>query len=210
VKVLVLGATGETGLQLLTQARERGHDITVLVRHPERLGTGAAGLRVLTGDVTRDQRALAAAVRGQNAVVSALGVGKSLKSGGLIARAVPAILNAMQSEGVRRLVFTSAYGVGETWRDVPPLPRILIRLLLRDLYSDKRAGEAILRDSDLDWTLVYPTTLTNGHRTGRCQVGERLALRGIPKISRADLADFLLSQLDDHRFVRTGVLISNA
>jgi putative NADH-flavin reductase len=108
------------------------------------------------------------------------------------------------------LVFTSAYGVGETWRDVPLVPRILMRLLFRDVYSDKRAGEDVLRGSDLDWTLVYPTTLTNGPRTGRYRVGERLTLRGVPKISRADLADFLLSQLEDRHFIRKGVLISNA
>ncbi len=210
MKVLVLGATGGTGRQLLAQARERGHDVTVLVRHAERFGADAQGLRVLTGDVTSDRQALAAAVHNQDAAISALGVGKALRSGGLIARAVPAILHAMQAQGVRRLVFTSAYGVGETWRDVPIVPRILMRLLFQDLYSDKRVGDDLIQRSDLDWTLVYPTTLTNGPRTGRYQVGERLALRGVPKISRADLADFLLSQLDDRRFTRKGVLISNA
>lgn len=103
------------------------------VRRPERLATKPEQLRVFRGSVTDDAPALADAVRAQDAVVSTLGVGNSLKSSGLIARSVPAIVRAMESQGVRRLIFTSAYGVGATRRDVPLLPRIVMRLLLRDI-----------------------------------------------------------------------------
>jgi putative NADH-flavin reductase len=159
--------------------------------------------------VTDDGQALAAAVRGQEVVISTLGVGNSLKSHGLIARSAPAIVRAMESQGVRRLIFTSAYGVGATRRDVPLLPRILMRLLFRDLYADKEAGEEDLRRSGLDWTLVYPVTLTSGPRTGRYRIGERLTLHGFPRISRADVADFILTQIEDRTYVRKGVLISS-
>jgi putative NADH-flavin reductase len=145
-------------------------------------------------------------------VISALGVGSSLKSGGLIARSVPAIVRAMQTAGVRRLIFTSAYGVGETYRDLPLVPRMAIRTLLKDLYADKQVGEDELRrlGSDIEWTLVYPVTLTNGPRTGHYRAGERLTLHGLPRISRADVADFILSQMDDDRsYLRKGVLVSS-
>jgi putative NADH-flavin reductase len=208
-KILVLGATGGTGRQVVSQARQQGHEVTVLVRDPKRLTSAPESLRVFVGSVTDDREALAAATRGQDAVISTLGVGNSLKSSGLIARSVPAIVQAMQSSGVQRLIFTSAYGVGATLADVPLLPRMLMRLLFRDLYADKAAGEAILRRSSLAWTLVYPVTLTNGPRLGRYRVGERLALRGFPRISRADVADFLLKQVEDNRYLRRGVLISN-
>jgi putative NADH-flavin reductase len=132
-KILVLGATGGTGQQVVAQALQRGHDVTVLVRNPRRLTAAPDRMRVLTGSVTDDRQALATAVRGQDVVISTLGVGNSLKSSGLIARSVPAIVRAMEGQGVRRLIFTSAYGVGATRSDVPPLPRILIRLLLRDV-----------------------------------------------------------------------------
>jgi len=151
---------------------------------------------------------LADAMRGQDAVISALGQGLKLRSENLITRSTPLILEAMERAGVRRLIVTSAYGVGITWRDVPPLPRILVRVFLRDLYADKERAERTLRQSPLDWTLVYPTMLTSGPRTGRYRVGERLDLRGLPKISRADVADFLLTQVDDRRYIRKGVLIS--
>jgi putative NADH-flavin reductase len=141
MKVLVLGATGGTGREVVSQALQQGHDVTVLVRNAERLTTGTGQLRVLTGSVADDARALTAAVGGQDAVISTLGVGNSLKSSGLIARSVPLILGVMTSQGVRRLIFMSACGVGATRRDVPLVPRILMRLLLGNLYSDKEAGE---------------------------------------------------------------------
>jgi putative NADH-flavin reductase len=208
-RVLVLGATGGTGREVVSQALEQGHDVTALVRNPQRLAVTRDRLRMLTGSVTDDGQALAAAVPGQDVVISTLGVGNSLKSSGLIARSVPAIVRAMESQGVRRLIFTSAYGVGATRRDVPFLPRILMSLLFRDLYADKEAGEEDLRRGNLDWTLVYPVTLSNGPRTGRYRVGEHLALHGFPTISRADVADFILSQIEDRTYWRKGVLVSS-
>ncbi|HWP36245.1 MAG TPA: SDR family oxidoreductase [Gemmatimonadales bacterium] len=207
-KILVLGATGGTGQQVVLQGLEQGHEVTAFVRSPERLTAKSDRLRVLRGDVTQDADALTAAVRGQDTVISALGVGTSFKPGALIARSVPLIVRTMESAGVRRLIFTSAYGVGETWQDLPLLPRIFGRTLLRHVYADKEAGERELRRSGLDWTLVHPVTLTDGPRTGRYRVGERLKLSGVPRISRADVADFLLKQIDDRTYVRKSVLVS--
>jgi putative NADH-flavin reductase len=207
-KILVLGGTGGTGREVVSQGLQQGHEVTAFARRPERVTTRNERLRVIVGDVTSDSEALGDAVRRQDVVISALGTGKSFKSGGLIARSVPRILEAMRRHGARRLIFTSAFGVGSTWRDVPIVPRIFARVLLRDVYADKAAGEEILQGSELDWTLVYPAGLSNGPRTGRYRVGERLKLTGFPTISRADLADFLLRQVEDRTYVRKGVLIS--
>lgn len=208
-KILVLGATGPTGRQVVSQALEQGHHVTAFVRDPKRMPLTHEQLRLVTGDVTDEGQALRSAVSGQDAVISALGVGMTFKSHDLIARSVPKIVAAMDSQGVSRLVFTSAFGVGSTWIDVPPLSRIMIRLLLGNIYADKAAGEAVLRRSQLDWTLVYPVALTHGRRTGRYRVGERLPLRGLPMISRADLGAFLLAEIDDPIYIRKGVLISS-
>lgn len=207
--VLVLGATGGTGQQLVTQALQQGHRVTALVREPPQLSLASDRLRVLGGSVTDDGSALATAMRGQDVVISALGVGKSFKSGGLIAESVPRIVRAMKDEGIRRIIFTSAFGVGETHRDVPLVPRLFIRLLLQDVYRDKAAGEAQLIESELDWTLVYPSGLVDGAASGRYRAGERLPLRGFPRIARADVAAFLLTQIDDATYVRKRVLISS-
>jgi len=209
MKILVLGATGATGRQIVEQALERAHQVAAFVRDPGKLAIGNDRLRVITGSISDDTRALTEAVRGQNAVISALGVGNSLKSSDLISRSMRAIVPAMESQGVRRLLFVSAFGVGETRRDVPLLPRIAQRLLLADVFADKEAGEDYLRRSSLDWTLIYPAILTNGPRTAKYRVGERLELHGLPKISRADVADFVLSQIEDATYLRKGVLISD-
>lgn len=207
-RVLILGATGGTGRHLILQAIAAGHDVTALVRDPRRLPAGIERARVVTGDAT-DAAAVREAMRGQDAVISALGVGNSLKSNGLITKAAPAVVEAMSLAGVRRLVWTSAYGVGETYRDVPLIPRIMIGVLLRDLYADKTAGEAAIRSSQLDWTLVHPSTLSNRPAKGRCRSGERLKLGGLPTIARADVATFLVTQLDDRTYSRKNVLISD-
>lgn len=209
MRVLVLGATGATGREVTAQALEQGHSITVLVRHPERLENMSKAINVRIGDVADGSPALANAVTGQDAVISALGVGKSLKSDGLIARSAPLIIRAMSSEDFSRLIFLSACGVGRTMEDVPLLPRLFMRLVLRDIFADKEAGENYILKSNLDWTIVYPTMLTNGPRTGKYRAAEHLELRGFPTLSRANVAHFLVRQLSERQYSRKGVVLSS-
>lgn len=207
-RLLVLGGTGGTGREVISQALRSGHEVTAFVRDPDRLAGKHDRLQVLAGDVTESSGALEAAMRGQEVVVSALGRGRSFQSVGLIAHSMPRIVSSMQRQGVRRLILMSAFGVGVTRRDVPLLPRLFIRLFLKDIYRDKEMGEAELRSSGLDWTVVYPSGLSDGPSTGRYRAGERLSLRGFPRISRADVAHFILSQIDEVTYRNKGVLLS--
>lgn len=207
IRLLVLGATGPTGRQVVSQALDQGRVVTVFVRSPERLGALADRVRVFTGSLPADERTLLAAAQGQDAVVSALGIGTSFTPDGLMARSVPVIVRTMEQANVRRLVFMSAFGVGATWECTPFFPRLFIRTLLRRVYADKEAGEESITTSGLDWTLVCPVGLTNGPGTGRYRVGEQLSLRGFPTISRADVAHFLLTQVEDKTYWKTRVLI---
>ena len=207
-KLLVFGATGGTGRQIVTQALQQGHEVSAFVRDSQKLAINHDHLRVVTGSVPDDARVVAAAIRGQDVVISALGVGQSFRSSGLISRSVRTIVPAMESQGVDRLIFLSAFGVGETLRDAPLLPRIFFRLLLRDVYADKADGDDYVRKSKLEWTLIHPVLLTDGPRTGKYRVGEHLGLRGFPKISRADVADFALTQVEDATNRRKSVLVS--
>jgi putative NADH-flavin reductase len=208
-KVLVLGATGGTGRHVAEQATEMGLEVTALVRTPAKMPPTDRPMRIVTGDIRTDSPVVRGAFASQDAVISALGVGQSFKSDGFIAHAAPLIVAAMREHGVRRLVFTSAFGVGPTWRDTPMLPRIFVKTLLRDVYADKAAGEQVIKDSGLDWTIVYPAGLTNGPRTSSARVGERLTLSGFPRVSRADVAVVLLQQLDDPRFIGKGILVAD-
>jgi uncharacterized protein YbjT (DUF2867 family) len=208
-RILLLGATGGTGRQVAEQAAAMGLELTVVVRTPDKLPATIRPARVVTGDLCTDSPAVRSAYAGQDAVISTLGRGQSFKSGGLFAQATPLIVDAMRQHGIRRLVFTSAFGIGATWQDTPLFPRLFIRTLLRDVYADKADGEHVIRASGLDWTIVYPTGLTNGPRKDNARVGERLRLSGFPSVSRADVAATLLRQLDDTSFVGKGILVSS-
>lgn len=208
-RILVLGATGGTGRHVAAQAAAMGCEVTALVRSPDKLPSTDRPLRAMRGDIRNDSQVVRGAFAGQHAVISVLGVGPSFKSSGLIAEAAPVIVAAMRQHGVRRLIFTSAFGVGPTWQDIPFLPRLFAKTLLRDVYADKAAGEHVIRNSDLDWTIVYPAGLTNAPPTGTARVGEHLTLSGFPRVSRADVATVLLQQLNDPRFVGKGILVAN-
>src|SRR5262245_5430048 len=164
-------------------------------------------LAVASGDAT-DSRALERALSGQHAVLSALGAGNSLRSE-IASHAVQALIPAMQAQRVRRIIYLSAFGVGETYEQASLLQRVFFRTLLRQIFADKAKADSMLRASALDWTLVYPTVLTNGPRTGSNRVGERLPMEGMAKISRADVAGFMLAQVSSGDWLRRTVVISS-
>ncbi len=208
MKLLVLGGTGGTGQQIVSQALEAGHDVTVLARDRAKCGPEQPRRRVIVGDL-QSGAALADAMRGQDAVISAIGRGYSFKSQHLIERTVPGLIAAMQAAGVRRLVFTSALGVGQSVADSPLMARLFYRTLLRGIYADKLIGDRLIRSSGLDWTIVQPSQLIDGPLTRAYRSGEHLAMSGMPTISRADVAHFLLSAAGDTAAIGKTLLVSS-
>ena len=206
MKLLILGATGPTGRHLLDQALNAGHDVTALVRNVNRLTTTHPRLAAVSGDAT-DAALLERAIRGRDAVLSALGAGNSLISD-IASRAVAALVPALKTGTVRRIIFLSAFGVGESVTQASSMQKLIYRTLLRLIFADKAKADAMLRESGLDWTLVYPTALTNGPRTGDYRVGEHLVMKGIAKISRADVAEFMLAQLDTDEWIHRTAVVS--
>ena len=118
------------------------------------------------------------------------------------------IVPAMAQAGIGRMILMSSFGVGESLRDAPLIPGIMFRVLLRDIFADKKSAEDELRRSGLDWSIVYPVLLTNGPLTGRYRVAERLDPRGMPKISRADVAHFILAEAENPAYLRKVAVIS--
>ena len=208
MKLLVLGGTGGIGRHVVIQALDAAHEVTVLARDRAKVGAQHHRLRVADGDV-KNIAALGDAMRGQDAVISAIGRGKSFKSENLIAESVPGIIAAMRETGVRRLVFTSALGVGDTYRDSPLLPRIFFRTLLRGIYADKLIGDQMIRQSGLDWTIAQPVVLTDGPLTKTYRVGEHLKLSGVNKVSRADTAHFIVDHISDRSTFGKTLILSN-
>ncbi len=208
MKLLVLGATGKTGRHVVTQALGAGHDVTILARDRSRADVRHERLRVIDGDV-KNNAALGEAMRGQDAVISAIGRGMSFKSEHLIEQSVPGILVTMQTHGIKRLMFLSAMGVGDTYRDAPVMAKLFFRTLLRGIYADKAVGDRMIRNSALDWTILQPVQLNDGPLTKTYRVGERLAMSGMPQVSRADTAHFILDRLNDSSTIGKTLILAD-
>lgn len=189
MKILVLGATGPTGRHVVDRALAAGDTVTVLARRPDALEVPAE-VTVIEGDATSPDD-LTRAMTGQDAVVSALGRGKSIRADNLFTRAAHAVLQAADATGVRRLVWMSSFGVGDTYASANPVEKIMYSTLLRDIYANKKDAEDALRASNLDWTLVYPSALTNGPARGKYHADDRVKMPFPARISRADVAEFM-------------------
>lgn len=197
-KIVIFGATGKTGRELVKQGTERGHAVTAFVRNPKRLPFHHLNLRLVTGDVL-DSETLATAVAGQDAVLVALG-SRSLGKTSVRATGTRHIVAAMHQHGVRRLIVMTSLGVGESYTQLSWLPRLTVRTVLRNVIADHAAQEDIVTHSNLDWTIVRPGGLNDGAYTGQYIYGLDPNLNP-GSISRADVADFMLKQLESTQFV---------
>lgn len=199
MKIVVFGGTGSIGRLVVQQATEQGHDVTVFTRGRHPVEHDNPLVHVEQGDVT-DVAAVARVVAGQDAVVVTLGGGRT---GGVRAPGTAVVIEAMRRTGVRRLVVQSTIGVGDSRANLDVLWKYLMfGLLLRGAYADHVEQERVTRDSDLDWTIVRPGAFTDGPRTGRYRRGIGPEEKTELKISRADVAEFVVEQLTDETWLR--------
>ena len=208
MKLVVLGATGGTGLELVRQAIEHGHSVTAFVRSPDRLQPFRDRIAVQQGDLL-NRAELEAVLRGHDAVLSGFGsrTPRSKADADLLRRFAVALAGAMPPAGVSRVVVES---VAFLFRDsiVPPA-YLLGRLLFPRTVADASAMERVFAESDLDWTMVRPPELTDKPYTGKYRVREgHLPPFGF-SISRADVADFMLKAVENHVSSRKVVGVCN-
>ena len=203
MKILVIGATGPTGQQLVAQATAAGQEVSTLVRGTAR-ARFAPSVKRFVGDVL-DPESLRRALRGQEAVVCSLGSAATgpFKSLTLLSEGTRHLLAAMQTQGVPRLVCITGIGAGESRGHGPWWYNWLVQpLVLRGVYQDKTRQEALVRQSGLDWTLVRPVMLTNGVARGAAAVRavtDMGALRA-KTIARADVAGWCMHELTEGRY----------
>ncbi|MHA1559142.1 MAG: NAD(P)-dependent oxidoreductase [Alphaproteobacteria bacterium] len=204
-RVLVVGATGKSGREAVKYAVAAGHSVTAFVRDPAN-ATFDPVVKIAVGDVLNTGD-VDAAVADNDVVISALG-SKGLRRAAVCAPGVSNIVSAMNARGARRLIAVSAYGTGESNHGIYGW---LLNTLLGSSQRDKVEMEKVLAKSGLDWTSVRPPGLTQGPATGKYRAApEGEALRGFQRISRADVADFMVKEIDSEAWVGRSPTVTSA
>jgi putative NADH-flavin reductase len=208
MKLLIIGASRGIGLQLVEQALQAGHAVTAFARHPQNIPRKHEGLRLVAGDILNGPQ-VQQAVAGQEAVCLTIGAGVTWKPVTVFSQGTEHVLAAMAEHGVKRLVCVTGIGAGDSKGHGGLLyDRIFNPLLLKTIYADKNRQEDLIRASETEWTIVRPGFLTNGPLTRTYRVITDLKGVTAGKISRADVAHYMLNELVENRYLRQAILLT--
>lgn len=203
-KVILFGATGQTGICLIPQLLKAGHEVTVYVRSPEKLNILSHKVSIIRGDA-EDANAMQQALNGQGVVVSAFGT-RTLKKNDIQEIFMKNLVGAMESAKVSRLIDLSAWGAGTSSENSSIFAKLIRATILKAMFKDKNRGEEILIRSNLKYTLVRPGRLTNGPARGNVKAS--LDGKGVStSISRKDVASFMTDQIEDDGWTRKAPII---
>ncbi len=200
MKLLVIGATRGIGLDVVRQGLEVGHEVTMLARNPQSFSMQHEKLTVVKGDIL-DQGSIERALNGQDVVCVTIGIGLTRKPVSIFSEGTRKVVGAMKNSSCRRLICVTGIGAGDSRGHGGFLyDKIFTPLFLKTTYEDKDRQETIVRESGLDWVIVRPGFLTNGPRTGKYRVLTNLDGVKSGKISRADVADFIVKEAAEMKF----------
>lgn len=208
MKILLIGATRGIGAQLLQQTLAAGHEVVVLARNPAAISMVDQRLTVVGGDIV-EPRTVSSAVHGQDAVCVTIGVPIRFSKVTVFSTGILNVIAAMEEHGVKRLICVTGIGAGDSKGHGGFLyDRIFRPLLLGPIYADKDLQEEYIRESELEWVIPRPAGLTNGPRTGRYRVLTDLIGVTASRISRADVADFIVTELEARQYTGTAPLLT--
>jgi len=203
MRIIIFGATGGTGIELIKQSLEQNLEVTAFVRNPTKLNISHPNLSVVKGDV-RNLEDVVEATREQKIVISALGT-KPWQTP-ICTTGIKNIITAMKKNAIQRIVVESSYGTGITRKSIHGYG---LWLVIRSLMHDKEKMETLLFKSNLDWTIIRPVALIGRKKVGRYRTGIDFALKKIyPTISRADVAEFMLNIATNALYIRQLPIIS--
>ena len=205
MKLIVFGATGATGKRIVEQALEQGHLVTAFVRDPSKLGLMHSNLAIAKGDIM-DLSSIIPAVQGQEAVLCAIGAPAN-KTGNIRSEGTKNIIQAMKATGVKRLICQTSMGYGDSKKFLDQTPfifkHIIVPFILKKAFADHALQEEYIKQSQLDWIIARPANLTDEAYTGVYKQGFPITEKKLKmKISRADVADFMLKQLTTNTYLR--------
>ena len=195
MKIAIIGASRGIGFQLLKLAVEVGHEVTALLRNPDKLQIADDNLHVIKGDIL-DPSSVGAVTAGQDGICVCIGIPPSIKPVEVFSKGIENVLASIKDNPEQRLIVITGIGAGDSKGHGGFLyDRVFNPLLLKEIYRDKDREEALIKESHANWLIVRPGFLTNGPRTGKYRVIDNLTSVTAGKISRADVADFMLKQL---------------
>lgn len=201
--ILVVGGSSGIGLETVKLALQRGHTVRAFARTASQISIEHAQLEKFDGDALEPD-SVQAALDGVDAVVQSLGVklnpGTILGGTRLFSGATRVLLSAMKKAGVKRLLVVTGYGAGDSGETMNPINRVGFNAVFARIYADKSEQEAMIKASDLDWTIARPGVLTSG-AAGDYRVRAEPEEYGMGIISRASVADFLVTEVEDAEFV---------
>jgi len=207
--ILVFGASGGTGLEVVEQALEAGHKVTAILRKPEKFPIRHEQLRIINGDVL-NPLTYENTFFGMDVVISCLGT-RNREATAVYSQGVTNIMQAMQKVGMERIICLSA-GAVEIAPNTSFLMKFLIKNILQKLfkysYADMLQMEGLLRASNMNWTVIRPPRLLNGDRTGKYRTSINEFIPSMSSLNRADLADYIIHHLDDEKTYKSKVEIS--
>lgn len=202
MKLLIIGGTGGTGKELIKQALENDYLVTALVRSPDKLKEKHPNLFVVKGDVL-DSNSLERVIIGQDAVLSALGHKRFIIRTTILSAGTKNIMDAMIKYNVKRFICITSLGIGDSRFKLGLYYTLfVIPVILFFYFQDKSHQERLIKESNLDWTIVRPGQIFNGRRRTKYRHGNKVGSYVLTKmISRADVAHFMLKQLTDNTYI---------
>ena len=208
MRIVVFGATGPTGLEVVEQALDAGHDVIAIVRTPSKLTLEHERLILHRGDAL-DLGSFADALNGADVVVSALGVKPSREPVSFYSESAAAIVEGMRASGVSRLICVTAAALKPNDPNLPLFFKYILKpLLFQRLYDDMIRMEAFISESGVDYTFVRPPRLLDGPARQTYRAEEAYSLPGGAKINRADVAHYIVAHLDDPELINKGVAVA--
>ena len=210
-RVLIIGASKGIGFETTRQALEAGHRVRAFLRSAAAGGLSNPNLEKVRGNAL-ESRDIEAALDGMDVVIQALGVsslGDLFRPVSLFSDATRLLVSAMEGKAVKRLISVTGCGAGDSRASIGCLQRLPFHMVFGRAYADKSVQEQLIKDSSLDWTIARPGVLTNGLRSGRYRILDEPAAWRNGIISRADVADFLVRQIEDRAYLRKAPVLVN-
>ena len=210
MRVLIIGASKGIGLETTRQALDAGHGVRALARSATAIAISNPSLEKMRGNALKTEDVETALV-GMDVVIQTLGVGLGdlFRPVHLFSDATRVLIEAIRSQGVKRLICVTGFGAGDSRASISCLQRLPFQIVFGRAYDDKSLQEQRIKESELDWTIARPGVLTSGPRTGHYQILSEASQWRNGIISRADVAEFLVRQIGDQTYIRKAPVLIN-